>query len=190
MTITEHCGGDCVERHENQHSSDDQECCRRVGVCLIDAAGNAAKEAACNTAYNTYLASTTDWTECNAYTVEVDCLTELIANECSGESKSASTGAIIGGSILGVAGGILGGIGGFLLGGVGGAIAGSVGGALLGGLVGGGIGAGIGYLAGGVSSSCCTTLASELTTAQSRKLSHCAAAAPSSCTLRADGTVI
>ncbi len=181
-TVHEHCGGDCVEVHEQTHVQDDRECCERVGRCLSRAGGNAAAQAACNNSYNAFYTATTDYTECNAYTAEVACLNQLIARECSGSSRSTSIGAIVGGAT----GAILGGIGGFLLGGIGGAI----GGALLGGVVGTGLGAGIGYLAGGVSGACCHTLAAELAVAQGRAATHCAAATHVPCPFRADGTII
>lgn len=181
-TVNEHCGGNCVEVHEQTHVQDDRECCERVGRCISRAGGNIAAQTACDNAYSAFYTSTTDYTECNAYTAEVACLNQLISRECSGSSRSTTIGAIVGGT----AGAVLGGIGGFLLGGIGGA----VGGALLGGLVGTGLGAGIGRLVGGVSEACCNTIAGELTFAQGRAATHCAAATNVPCPFRADGTII
>ncbi len=176
-TLTEHCAGDCVAQHEAVHRGDRGECCRRVKLCLDTAGGNAAREAACHATFNTWYPKLSKWTECNAYTTEVACLTAFINNNCNG-SRRATTGAVIGG----LAGGILGGIGGFLVGGPVGAAVGAIGGAAA--------GAGIGYLAGRVSTECCNTLRDELAFATGERATRCAGAVNEPCPFRADGTII
>jgi len=99
INVTEHCAGNCVAQHEAVHAADDQECCTRVAACLSGAAGDAAKEAACRSAYNTWYPTNSDYTECRAYTTEVGCLTSFIAAHCEG--GRAATGAFIGGIIGG-----------------------------------------------------------------------------------------
>lgn len=188
--LTEHCAGDCVYQHEHEHQLDDAECCSRVNACLDTAAGDPAKAAACNAAYDTFFAASADHAECRAYTKEVTCLTDFIADNCDG-SKRATKDAIIGG----ILGGILGGIGGFFLGGLIGSKAGneSLGqGIGLGvGLLGvGAIGAAIGHKVGSVSKECCDELRTELGVATTRRDTHCAAAVAVPCPFREDGTII
>jgi hypothetical protein len=176
-TVTEHCAGDCVAQHEAIHVSDRGECCRRMKRCLDRAGGDPAREAACHTTFDVWYPRLSKWTECNAYTREVACLTAFINDNCNG-SKRATTGAVVGG----IAGGILGGIGGFLIGGPVGAAVGAVGGAAA--------GAGIGYLAGRVSTDCCNTLRSELAFATGERATRCAGAVNEPCPLRDDGSII
>lgn len=175
--ITEHCAGNCVAQHEAIHVRDRGDCCSRVKTCLDNAGGDAARQTACRTAFNTWYPQLSDWTECNAYGREVTCLTTFINNNCNGRRR-ATTGAIIGGAI----GGILGGIGGFLVGGPVGAVVGAVGGAA--------VGAGVGFLAGRVSAACCNTLRNELTFATNQRTARCAAAVNVPCPFRANGTII
>jgi hypothetical protein len=81
-TLTEHCAGDCVAQHEAVHRRDRQTCCARVKLCLDAAGTDAARRRACNDAFDTWFPRLSDFTECNAYTTEVTCLTNFIASNC------------------------------------------------------------------------------------------------------------
>jgi hypothetical protein len=81
-TSTEHCAGDCVAQHEAVHRADRSTCCTRVKRCLDNAGADAARRSACTTAFNTWFPTLSHWTECNAYTREVTCLTDFIRDNC------------------------------------------------------------------------------------------------------------
>jgi hypothetical protein len=184
--LTEHCGGNCVRQHEEVHRHDDAECCHRVQLCLNAAGGNAARRAACNTAYDNWFTASANHAECPAYRQEVVCLTDLIARRCgAGAGSGPSGGQIAGGIVGGVLGGVLGAVGGFFLGGPIGAVLGGVGGAAL--------GATLGTLIGGagdgpIGADCCNRLRRELAFATSQQNTMCTAAAVP-CPFHADGTV-
>jgi hypothetical protein len=88
--LTEHCGGDCVAQHEAVHRTDRSPCCSRVKLCLDNAGGDAARQQACRDAYVAWHPRLSHWTECNAYTREVTCLSDFISNNCR---SSADGGA-------------------------------------------------------------------------------------------------
>lgn len=81
-TLTEHCAGNCVAQHEAVHRQDRQDCCSGVKRCL-DRASDAAGRQTCIDLFNAWFPKLSDWTECNAYTQEVICLTNLIGTGCS-----------------------------------------------------------------------------------------------------------
>jgi len=80
--LVEHCGGDCVARHEAIHHDDRRECCARVKRCRDLAGGDAAQEAACKATIDAWYPRLSDWTECNAYRAEITCLTNFIESRC------------------------------------------------------------------------------------------------------------
>jgi hypothetical protein len=95
--VTENCAGDCVDQHEARHRLDYEPCCGRYKRCLDNAAADPARRAACEASWATWFQQATDWTQCNAYTVEFDCLRDLtsdpktcggpqatVTNECCG----------------------------------------------------------------------------------------------------------
>ena len=85
----EHCAGHCVARHEDTHASDYSLCCERYGRCLANAP---IGQNPCRDAWDTYMRSISDWTECNAYNVEGECLNEILSKQCIGGSgKSGVT---------------------------------------------------------------------------------------------------
>jgi hypothetical protein len=68
------CTRDCTQRHEERHVSDLQDCCQALHAKI--AAGGDRN--ALIRQYNTWMGSgTVDWTECNAYTVSVDCARDM-----------------------------------------------------------------------------------------------------------------
>jgi len=168
VAVTEHCAGDCVARHEAVHVGDRQACCTRASACITAAAGDPAREAACEATYDTWHPQLSDWTECRAYTTEVACLNSLIAANCN-VTPSVTTGAIIGGALGGILGGPIG------------AVAGAV--------IGGGLGVEAAFALGSVSEDCCKTLRSELAFAQGEMASRCPGV-NQPCPFRADGTII
>jgi hypothetical protein len=86
-TLTEHCAGDCVAQHEAVHRRDREDCCEGVKRCL-DNASDAAGRQDCIDTFNAWFPKLSDWTECNAYSREVTCLTNLIRTSC-GDGGSA-----------------------------------------------------------------------------------------------------
>jgi hypothetical protein len=88
-TVTEHCAGNCVAQHEGTHANDIRQCCANRKACLDAAGADATKKAACNDTYIAWIQRIRDWTECNAYTTEVTCLTSLISNGCGAGSAAA-----------------------------------------------------------------------------------------------------
>jgi hypothetical protein len=72
----EHCMGDCVSQHEDQHVIDASDCCSRVAVCIKNAP--AGEGQACRDKFDDYWNTTDSFTECNAYTREEKCLTALL----------------------------------------------------------------------------------------------------------------
>jgi hypothetical protein len=82
MTVTEHCAGDCVAQHEAVHKADRAGCCRGVKRCLDDAGSSEERRKACLDSFEEWYPKLSDWTECNAYTREVTCLTSLISGSC------------------------------------------------------------------------------------------------------------
>ncbi len=82
-SVTEHCSGDCVQQHEDVHVGDISACCAKYATCVSSGGAN------CASRWSTWVNSIRDWTECNAYTREVSCLTSLIQNGC-GEGKPIS----------------------------------------------------------------------------------------------------
>ncbi len=83
-TLTEHCAGDCVAQHEAVHREDRAECCRGVKRCLDRAGSDAARRRECLDSFRKWYPKLSDWTECNAYSREVTCLTALISSGCDG----------------------------------------------------------------------------------------------------------
>jgi hypothetical protein len=81
-TVTEHCAGDCVALHEGVHRRDRAPCCRRVKLCFDAAGADAGRLAACTTAFLNWYPTLDDWTECNAYRTEVQCLNAAIQDHC------------------------------------------------------------------------------------------------------------
>lgn len=164
-TVTEHCAGDCVAQHEATHRRDIAECCKRRKKCRDNAGGDQGKIDKCDDAWRTWLRSIVDWTECNAYTVEVTCLEKLIAKECGGATEAAigaleATAEAVG-SVFGV-----------------GPAAQEAAGAAATAL-------------GGVTPECCKTLSKvELPFAKKMKKKHCAKAKNNPCPFRPDGTII
>jgi hypothetical protein len=76
----EHCKGDCVAQHEAQHVNDLGACCSRSARCVKNGADvNARNE--CRDQWVTYSDSMENFTECNAYTREDQCLTAQL-NGC------------------------------------------------------------------------------------------------------------
>jgi hypothetical protein len=88
---SDHCAGDCVAQHEAVHRTDRGPCCARVKKCLDAAGTDATKKTACNTAFVTWFPKLSDFTECNAYTREVSCLTTFITDNCGTPRKGGLT---------------------------------------------------------------------------------------------------
>jgi len=78
----EHCAGDCVAQHEQVHVNDMEMCCGRYGRCMVEKSSNVDERNRCREAWMDYDNKTTPWSECNAYTAEENCLTEIIEKHC------------------------------------------------------------------------------------------------------------
>jgi hypothetical protein len=77
----EYCAGNCVAQHEATHASDDASCCKSFGYCMINAPIGQNR---CRDAYGTYQTDNSDWTECNAYNIEGQCLNAILSKQCIG----------------------------------------------------------------------------------------------------------
>ena len=78
----EHCAGDCVQQHENVHVADMSLCCARYSSCLNSAPDVGGRQQ-CRESWLDYMNHLEDYTECNAYQTEFDCLTSLLIRECT-----------------------------------------------------------------------------------------------------------
>lgn len=78
----EHCAGDCVKQHEQTHVNDDSMCCERYGRCMANAP--VGGQNACRDAWDSHTRMTSDWTECNAYYTERNCLLHITNKQCRG----------------------------------------------------------------------------------------------------------
>jgi hypothetical protein len=83
----EQCVGDCIARHEATHAKDDSACCATYANCM-KTASNAGQRADCQDKWLQYAAANDAYTECNAYTVEQQCMTDLIAQNCGKDGKA------------------------------------------------------------------------------------------------------
>lgn len=86
----EHCAGDCVQQHENAHARDDAYCCGVYANCMKQAA-DVGQRNACRDKWLAYNQANTDFSECNAYTVEQQCLKDQIAQNCGAGGKVDKT---------------------------------------------------------------------------------------------------
>jgi hypothetical protein len=77
----EHCAGNCVAQHEATHASDQASCCKRFGYCMINAP---IGQNPCRDAWDAYMAGISDWSECNAYNIEGQCLNDILSKQCIG----------------------------------------------------------------------------------------------------------
>ncbi|NIM16381.1 MAG: hypothetical protein GTO45_30685 [Candidatus Aminicenantes bacterium] len=75
-SVTEHCAGNCVQQHENVHAGDISACCAGYKRCIDSGGAN------CASRWSTWVNAIRDWTECNAYTREISCLSSLIGSGC------------------------------------------------------------------------------------------------------------
>jgi hypothetical protein len=80
----EHCAGDCVAQHEAQHSLDLGLCCTGYSQCIANAGDTRNR---CHDHWNEYFRRVEYWTECNAYSREYGCLTNLFLDQCSVKSE-------------------------------------------------------------------------------------------------------
>jgi hypothetical protein len=84
----EHCAGNCVDRHEKTHASDESFCCERYGRCMAKAPPG---QNPCRDAMDRWLDNVSDWTECNAFKVESQCLSEILTAHCKGSKDRTVT---------------------------------------------------------------------------------------------------
>jgi hypothetical protein len=82
----EHCVGDCVKQHEQTHANDEASCCESYGRCIANAP---IGQNPCRDAWDTYIRQISDWTECNAYNVEGQCLNKILTEKCRGGGTSS-----------------------------------------------------------------------------------------------------
>jgi hypothetical protein len=80
--LREHCAGDCVAQHEQAHVDDMSLCCARYARCY-EKGKDVESRQACHHKWEEYDRHNEDWSECNAYQVEFDCLLGLLNNECA-----------------------------------------------------------------------------------------------------------
>jgi len=85
----EHCAGNCVERHEDQHVEDMTPCCERYGRCIQNAPTVDGRNK-CREKWIEYWNNIDDWTECNAYNTEDGCLRNLLKDQCATRSSKTS----------------------------------------------------------------------------------------------------
>lgn len=77
----EHCAGDCVKQHEKTHAADMSLCCQRASQC-VNKAPDVEGRNRCRDKHVEYSKEISNWTECNAYNIEGQCLTALINQHC------------------------------------------------------------------------------------------------------------
>lgn len=70
----------CLFAHENVHANDIGPCCNNVATC-VNNANTAAEAVACSQRYATWFGQIKNFTECNAYTQEIACLTNQLTND-------------------------------------------------------------------------------------------------------------
>jgi hypothetical protein len=85
----EHCAGNCVEQHEDQHVEDMTLCCERYGRCIQNASTVDGRNK-CREKWIEYWNHIDDWTECNAYNTEDRCLQNLLRDQCATRSSKTS----------------------------------------------------------------------------------------------------
>jgi hypothetical protein len=83
----EQCVGDCIAQHENTHAKDDRFCCKTYADCVKNASGVAQRNA-CRDKWLQYADANSAATECNAYTVEQQCMNNLIVQNCGVDAKA------------------------------------------------------------------------------------------------------
>ena len=83
----EQCVGDCIAQHENAHAKDDGLCCKTYAECVKNASGVDQRNA-CRDKWLQYADANSVATECNAYTVEQQCMNNLIVQNCGVDAKA------------------------------------------------------------------------------------------------------
>jgi hypothetical protein len=72
--VKEHCRGNCVDQHESQHVLDEGACCKAFATC-INSAPDLGGRSVCREKWLAYDQAMENYSECNAYTREDQCLT-------------------------------------------------------------------------------------------------------------------
>jgi hypothetical protein len=80
IVAKEHCKGNCVAQHEATHVTDMQGCCTVFADCIKNSTSVDARNA-CRQKWLTYSNAMENYSECNAYTVEDQCLAAQL-KEC------------------------------------------------------------------------------------------------------------
>jgi hypothetical protein len=82
VKFVENCAGNCIATHEATHVADQRDCCHKFKTCLDGAGDDWGQRAKCRSQWENYHDNLSDWTECNAYNMEAQCLNFFINNHC------------------------------------------------------------------------------------------------------------